>query len=35
MIIFNALWIAVDTDNNDKDLLIHARLEFLIMERLS
>ncbi|CAE7342325.1 unnamed protein product [Symbiodinium natans] len=34
MIIFNALWIAIDTDNNDKDLLIHARPEFLIMESL-
>ena len=35
VIIVNALWIAVDTDYNDQDLLIYARPEFQIMETLS
>lgn len=34
VIIVNALWIAVDTDYNDQDLLIYARPEFQIMENL-
>ena len=34
MIIFNAVWIAVDTDNNDAALLIHALPVFQAMEML-
>merc|ERR1719386_189948 len=30
----NALWIAVDTDHNDSELLINAKLEFQIAEHL-
>ncbi|CAJ1418476.1 unnamed protein product [Effrenium voratum] len=34
MIIFNAVWIAVDTDNNDAALLIHALPVFQAMENV-
>lgn len=34
VIAFNALWIAIETDNNDAELLIDAPLEFMVMENI-
>merc|ERR1719181_678658 len=34
VIVFNSLWIAIDADYNDADVLIHSHAVFIIMENL-